>query len=215
MTRDGGGRRGAGGRLRGAAWLLVLLLAACAHIDHFGAEPRNACAGDEIRVRWDAAGSVELAAKPPLPGTGSLPSHGEASFRVEEDTRFVLRAHRLLRDARAEADVEVAPAEQGFGEVARCSQDQGVRAEFALATQLSEGFRVGAVRNVLERTVEVEKGGRRVVLSPGEKSAALQGEPVVGTWLLRSPLAPGETCDAALRSVRQRLQVAIGLACGG
>jgi hypothetical protein len=215
VTRDGGKPGGTRARLRRTAWLMVLPLAACAHVDHFRAEPRNACAGDQVQVRWDARGSVELESKPPLPGTGAQPSRGEASFRVDEGTRFFLRAHRLLRDAQAEADVEVAPAEQAFGEVARCTQAGGLRAELALTTQLSEGFRVGSVRNVLERTVEVEKGGRRLSLSPGEKSPALQGEPVLGTWLLRSPLAPGEDCDAALRSVRQRLQVAIGLDCGG
>jgi hypothetical protein len=35
-----------------------------------------------------------------------------------------------------------------------------------------------------------------------------------GRWVLRSPLAEAETCESALRSVRQYLQVELQLRCG-
>lgn len=196
--------------------LLCTGLSACASIEHFRAEPRNACRGDTIAVTWEAQGCVRLAAAPELPGAGSQPSRGEASFAVDEDTRFTLTADGLFGEETAEADVVVAPPELTFGAVAECLPGRdGIRADFTLADQLGPGFRVASLSNVQGRPLAVRRGGRQTSLAPGSANDALRGEPARGHWTLTSPLAEGESCEDALRSIRQRLRIRIHLVCGG
>ena len=208
------------GRRAARSFFLAALTAAslsCAHIERFEATPRNACAGAEVLVAWEAAGRVSLASTPALPNTGDKPSRGSDAFVVQQTTRFELSARRLLKDAEpVEVEVDVAPPRHTFGEITGCSsEERELRAELELTDQLSPGFEVRSVENVLERGLSVEKDGRSAELpSRGDTSTALDGLPVLGTWVMTSALRPGEDCDAARRSVRQRLSVAIHLSCG-
>jgi hypothetical protein len=194
----------------------AVLVSACAQIERFRADPRNACAGDRVTVQWSARWRPRLDAMPVLPGIGRVPGTGAEEFEVEETTHFVLTARGLFGDETAEADVEVAPRELGFGEVAQCVEADGVlRSEFAIVRQVSSAFLVDTVANVLPRPLAVEKGEREVRLEANGESDGLRGQPATGTWVLTSPLDPGETCETALGSVRQRLRLRIRLACGG
>lgn len=203
-------------RVRGVAIVafLAMSLSTCAHIENFRADPRNACRGDLVTVRWSARWHPGLEATPEVPGTGAVSGTGERLFKLEETTRFVLTARGLFDEQTAEVDVEVAPPELGFGEKADCSEGAGLRTEFPLHTQLSTAFRVDTVANVLPRAISVTKGQQEVKLKAHGESDALRGQPATGTWILTSPLDPGETCENALRSVRQRLRLRIRLVCG-
>jgi hypothetical protein len=44
------------------------------------------------------------------------------------------------------------------------------------------------------RTYDVQHDGAHVTLAPGTTSADFAGQPVVGDWVLSSPLLPGEAC---------------------
>ena len=197
------------------ALLLATCLSACASIQTFQAKPRNACGGDAVSVSWQASVPVELSAKPTLPGTGAMPPSGTATFTVAKSTRFVLTARGMFGEKTAEADIEVAPEVQTFGSFANCSSDErALTSVFSLTNQLAPTFAVKSVRNAYPRELIVRKDDREARLAAGEASDALRDTPVLGKWRLDAPLAPGETCDAALRSVRQRLSVEVHLDCG-
>lgn len=202
-------------RTSSAAIAGALVLAACAHVELFRADPASVCAGDPVRVVWAARrGSVRLDARPARPGAGAKPDAGSETFTLEETTRFELRVDGLWGDDRAEADVEVAPPRQTYGAIASCDAEAGeLRSALELSGQIAPSFEVARVENVLDRPLLVEKDGRRASLAPGESGAALAGLAARGRWDLRSPLGASEGCDEALRSLRQRLRVGIHLAC--
>jgi hypothetical protein len=199
------------GRL--ALAFLALAFAACARIDRFVVEPRRVCEGEEVRLSWAASGRVRLDASPAHPIAGAKSDEGEQRVAVDRTTAFTLSARGLLRDDARQVDVVVAPPPRGFGEVAACGADE-LHTRFTLGQTIAEGLRVEALRNVLDRALFVAKDGRSVRLEPGERSDALRGTSVRGTWALTSPLAPGESCEQALASIRQRLQVEIDMGCG-
>jgi hypothetical protein len=200
----------------------VSLLAGCASIQVFEVSPRLACPGDTVHLTWAASGRVTLDT-PSQAGT-EQPSAGTLDVTLQRPARFTLEAHRLFKDASAEADVEVAPPDKGFAEVARCDPAaRWLEASFVLESQLSSTIQVGRVRNVSERPLVVLREGHELTLAAacvGETSACgadsevLRGHVARGRWVLRSPLADAETCEAALRSVRQYLQVELQLRCG-
>jgi len=206
-------------RRRGLRALLPAALAvvACAHVEAFRADPVTVCAGDAVRVVWEAEqGAVRLDSDPELPGTGASADAGSQVFTLRTDTRFTLLVDGLFRDDHAEADVVVTPeeGEQGYGEVATCDEAaRAIHTTVRLSHQVSPLLRVEQVRNLHDRPLVVEKGGRRAELASLGQSDALAELPVQGAWRLRSPLAPTETCEEALRSVRQRLGVEIRFRC--
>lgn len=191
------------------------VLAGCASIQHFSVSPRTACNGDTVIAEWSAAGQVRLTATPPLQGTDIQVEHGEKAFVVKQSTHFVLTARRLFGSKSAEADVEVAPREHSYGAVATCNaQTRLISTDLTLDHQLSSNFSVATVSNPLNRNLRVDKAGKTQVLTPHGHSDAFRGDPTQGTWRLASPLGSGESCDTAMRSIRQRLQMQLELICG-
>ncbi len=191
------------------------MLAGCASIHHFAVSPRTACSGDTVVADWSAAGQVQLSSTPSLQGTGKQPDHGQKPFLVHQSTRFVLTAKRLFGSKTAEADVSVAPRERSYGTVASCdAESRRISADLTLEHQLSGSFSVATVGNPLDRQLRVAKAGKTQTLPPHGRSNAFRGEATRGVWQLSSPLAPGETCESAMRSIRQRLQMQLQLICG-
>ena len=194
----------------------VVLCAGCASIEAFSANPRTACAGDAVTVTWAAVGDVTIGSEPAVSDLGPKASAGSQQFIVERDTRFTLKASRLFSCKRTEADVVVAPPAREYGGVAACSS-----AERAIALtvplgdrQVSSALKVSSVTNGNRRPVVLTKGGVRATIPAGGRSAAFDREPVAGTWTLRAVLAPGESCDDALRAVANRLTFRVGFGCG-
>jgi len=153
-------------RRRGLRALLPAALAvvACAHVEAFRADPVTVCAGDAVRVVWEAEqGAVRLDSDAELPGTGASAAAGSQVFTLRTDTRFTLLVDGLFRDDHAEADVVVTPeeGEQGYGEVATCDEAaRAIHTTVRLSHQVSPLLRVEQVRNLHDRPLVVEKGGR-------------------------------------------------------
>ena len=194
----------------------VVLCVGCASIESFSANPRTACAGDAVTVTWAAVGDVTIGSEPAVADVGSKASAGSQQFIVDRDTRFTLKASRLFSCKRTEADVVVAPPAREYGGVAACSS-----AERAIALtvplgerQVSSTLKVSSVTNANPRTIVLAKGSVRATIPAGGRSAAFDREPVAGTWTLRADLAPGESCDDALRTVASRLTFRVGFGCG-
>jgi hypothetical protein len=196
---------------------LLVGSAACAHVHKLTATPGDACPGGEVTVTWDAFGSTTLTSAPILTGTGRQKAQGSRTFQISETTRFTLTAHHLLCDDSAEADVVVTgPDPLGFGDIAQC--DDGRRllsASVELDSQVAPNLDVDSIRNPGQRPLVVSKDDVNVSLPAGAKSGPIERLRARGTWSLESPLEPGETCERALRSVRQRLQFEFQPRCGG
>jgi len=87
----------------------LVLCVGCASIEAFSANPRTACAGDAVTVKWAATGDVTIGSEPAVADIGPKASAGSQRFIVDRDTRFTLKASRLFSCERTEADVVVAP----------------------------------------------------------------------------------------------------------
>jgi hypothetical protein len=192
---------------------VLALCAGCASISAFSANPRTVCAGDPVTVTWAAVGDVTIAAEPPMTEIGPKESSGSQRFVVDRDTRFTLKARRLLSCESTEADVVVAPPAREYGGVAVCSS-----AERAIALTVPLGERQVSsalkVTNANARPVVIGKGAVQETIPPGGRSAAFDREPVAGTWTLRADLTPGESCEGALRALASRLTFRVGFGCG-
>lgn len=198
----------------GIAIIAAAALGACASIETFRAAPRNLCHDEPVTLTWAASGTVRLEADPPANGTGNKPSSGTQVFHPHESTRFMLTAHGLFSSAAAEADVEVAPPPREFGGLAACTPEGVVLPLHLDSPQVSAGLAVGTVTNMQTRTLVLAKEGVTATLPAGTTSRAFARQRVLGGWDLKAPLAPGESCEAALASVAQRLSVRIAFACG-
>jgi hypothetical protein len=196
--------------------VVALLLAGCASVQSFVASPRTVCAGDAVTVSWAAEGTVELQSEPPLPRIGPKEAAGSETFRPAQATRFSLRVTRLLSSETAEADVAVAPREREFGGLAMCAPAAGaVSLSVPLGeSQLSSAIKLASVTNMNPRQTTISKGGVAAAIAPGGTSTEFRGQPAVGAWELRVPLAPGETCDAALGALANRLTFKLRFICG-
>lgn len=194
----------------------LVLCAGCASIQTFSANPRTACAGDAVTVTWAAVGDVTIGAEPAVAHMGPKASAGSQRFVVDRDTRFTLKASRLLSRKTTEADVIVAPPAREYGGLATCSSaERVVASEIPLGDrQVSSALRVSSVTNVNRRPIAVTKGNVRATIPAGGRSAAFDREPVAGTWTLRADLAPGESCEDAVRLLASRLTVRVGFGCG-
>ena len=195
---------------------VVVLCVGCASIDAFSAIPRTACAGDAVTVTWVANGDVTISAEPAVSDIGPKASSGSQRFIVDRDTRFTLKATRLLSCKTTEADVVVAPPSREYGGVAACSSAERT---ITLAVPLGEGqvssaLKVSSVTNVNARPMVLAKGSVRATIPARGHTAAFDREPVTGTWTLQADLAPGESCEDALRLMASRLTFRVGFGCG-
>ena len=194
----------------------VVLCVGCASIDAFSATPRTACAGDGVTVTWAASGDVTISAEPAVSDIGPKASSGSQRFVVDRDTRFTLKATRLFSCKTTEADVAVAPPSREYGGVAACSSAERT---IALTVPLAEGqvssaLKVSSVTNVNARPIVLAKGSVRATIPARGHSAAFDREPVAGAWTLQADLAPGESCEDALRLMASRLTFRVGFGCG-
>jgi hypothetical protein len=195
---------------------VMALCAGCASIGGFTANPRTVCAGDSVTVTWAAVGDVTIGAEPAVPEIGPKASSGSQRFVVERDTRFTLKARRLMSCDTTEADVVVAPPAREYGGLAACSSaERAVALTVPLGErQVSSALKVSSVTNANARPVVIGKGAVQATILPGGRSAAFDREPVAGTWSLRADLAPGESCEDALRAMASRLTFRVGFGCG-
>ncbi|HYR93323.1 MAG TPA: hypothetical protein VEP48_03870 [Methylomirabilota bacterium] len=159
---------------------------------------------------------MTISAEPAVSDIGPKASSGSQRFIVDRDTRFTLKATRLLSCKTTEADVAVAPPSREYGGVAACSSAERT---IALTVPLAEGqvssaLKVSSVTNVNARPIVLAKGSVRATIPARGHSAAFDREPVAGAWTLQADLAPGESCEDALRLMASRLTFRVGFGCG-
>lgn len=190
-----------------------------ASINRFSVAPYVACAGEPVTASWDVgAGQAWLEADRALPGLGPQPQQGRREFTLDADTRFILKAHGPLKTAQSEVDVRVLPASAplALGGVAACEPALGRLAVTLTVSNevVAPASRALTLANPYPRLLIVSKDGVEAALAPHGATELFKDRPAAGRWRVATPLAPDETCAAALDEVAQRLTVQAQLSCG-
>jgi hypothetical protein len=197
--------------------LIAPLIAGCAQIKSFSVTPSIVCPGETVEVDWKATDKIVLDAAPSLEGTGEGPSEGSRSFAPKENVRFTIKVPGLLKSAQREWDVQVIPSQSAglLGGVAQCGgSPQVVSTSFTLQQKdTSSRVRAVSIANNYSRPLGVSKEDIEVEIPPQGTTDRFKNASVIGTWTVRTPLAPDETCDNALDAVRGRLTIRTQMSC--
>jgi len=200
-----------------AALLIAPLIAGCAQIKSFSVVPTTICPGETVQIDWKASDKVTLDAVPPLVGTGEGPAEGSRSFSPTQNTRFSLKVPALLKSDQREWDVTVIPAQSSrlLGGIAQCEgYPASVAASFLIEQKdTSSRVRAVSVANNYHRPLQVRKDNVEAEIATGSATDQFKNVPVSGTWTIRAPVSPDETCDAVLESVRGRLTINTKMSC--
>jgi len=200
-----------------ATLLVTPLIAGCAQIKYFSAVPTTICPGETVQIDWKASDRVTLDAVPRLAGTGGGPAEGSRSFTPVQNTRFTLKVPALLKSAQREWDITVIPNQSSrlLGGVAQCEGNPpSVSTSFSIEQKdTSSRVRTVSIENNYHRTLRVSKDGIEAEIGPDGATEQFKNIPVSGTWTIRAPIAPDETCDSVLESVRSRLTIKTQMSC--
>ena len=161
----------------------------CAQIKSFSVAPSTVCPGETVEINWTASDKVTLNASPPLAGEG--------------DQR--------------EWDVQVIPRQSDrlLGGIARCDDARFVTTSFTIEqTAMSSRARVASIANRYDRGLIVSKDDIAVEIPSHGATDRFKTVPLVGTWVIRTPVAQNETCDTALDAVSGRLTINTVMSCG-
>jgi hypothetical protein len=199
------------------ATALVLGAACTAQIDRFVAAPDRICRGAGTIVSWSVQGTAELAADPPVPGTGPVEASGSRQFSLERPTRFVLTAHTLFQQSEPgvqQVKVFERESEQEIMGPTTCRPGSVVASISLPRGDADELVRVESVEIVGSRRVKVEHEGHAAALNLGQRtSAEFAGATPSGEWKLSSLLLPGEICGDAEHSPPDALHLKITTRC--
>jgi hypothetical protein len=195
-----------------ASWALVLssaFLAACdARIDQFTASAHYVCAGQPVQLVWRVTGSGTMKSTPPLASLpdGPVSDEGQATVAPTATTNVELHVTRFLghptsspqklRVLGASATPEplaVSLADPsagcGNGKVWATVHPQRFSSDLKVATVSSHAGE--------GRTYDVAHAGVHATVDPGTTATQFAGLPLMGDWVLPSPLAAREACGTA------------------
>jgi hypothetical protein len=192
-------------------------MTACAQIKSFTVSPSTICPGETVEINWKASDNVTLAASPPLKGEGEGPAEGQRALTPERSTRFTLKVSGLLKSDQREWDVEVIPRQTDrlLGGIARC-EGGFVTTSFNIEQKGTSSRALAAsIANRYDRGLVINKDGIEVEIPSHGATDRFKATPVAGAWLIRTPLARDESCDAALDAVSGRLTIKTLMSCGG
>lgn len=203
-----------------ATVLLTPLIVGCAQIKSFTVAPSTICPGETVKIDWVAsgnAGNVTLDAVPALEGMGEGPAEGSRSVAPAQNTRFILKVPGAFKSAQREWDVQVVPI-QSFkllGGIAQCDgEPQSVSTSFTIQQKdTSSRVRAVLITNSYSRRLSISKDGLEVDIPPNGTTDSFRNTSLIGTWTVRSPVAPGEACDSALKAVARRLTIKTQINC--
>jgi hypothetical protein len=201
-----------------ATLLLTPLIAGCAQIKSFSVAPSTVCPGETVQIDWKASDKVMLNAVPSLEGVGEGPAEGLRSFAPTQNTRFVLEVPGLLKNAQREWDVTVVPSQSSrlLGGVAQCEGVPPlVSTSFSIQQKDSSSrIRAVSIENNYHRPLKVSKGDTEVEIAPDGATDRFKNVPVIGTWIIHTPVGAGEACESVLEAVRSRLTIKMQMSCG-
>ena len=192
-----------------AAVAIALSFAACnAHVDSFSASSHTICAGQAVQRVWKVTGNATMTATPPLASLagGQVASEGQMTVAPNTSTEILLQAKRWL--GKPESSVQTIHVVTGQPKA------EPLTVSLADASAGCQGGRVWATVHPLRfasavkvsmvaahpgdsRTYDVQHGGASATLTPGTTAAIFAGKPIVGDWVLSSPLLPGEACGTS------------------
>ena len=212
MGRANEGAAVAARRLMAAgAWTLIAAAGACgnAKITRFDAAPRHVCPGDPVELVWSFQGSGTMTIAPAIEHApaGRVAADGEAVIRPMTRTTVGLDVTRTGGEPTgARLDIEMAQGET----VAASIADPGAacRDGTVVSTAHLRNFASDLAVSVVGVRPDDARAGYDVShvdprthqavtahVAPGAPSARFSGVPLVGDWVLSSPLSPGESCD--------------------
>ncbi|PTR16396.1 MULTISPECIES: hypothetical protein [unclassified Nitrosospira] len=189
----------------------------CAQIKSFSVAPSTVCPGETVEINWTASDKVTLNASPPLAGEGEGPAEGRRALAPERSTRFTLTVPGLLKGDQREWDVHVIPRQSDrlLGGIARCDDARFVTTSFTIEqTAMSSRARVASIANRYDRALIVIKDDIVVEIPSHGATDRFKTVPLVGAWVIRTPVAQNETCDTALDAVSGRLTIKTVMSCG-
>ena len=188
---------------------LSLSLSACgAHIESFSASSHYICAGQPVELAWKVTGTATMTATPPLASLagGQVASEGQMTVAPNASTQIELHATRWLGNPTSSIQtINVIPGQPKAEPLAVSLADSsaGCGGGRVWATVHAQRFTTNVKVSVVathagdSRTYDVQHGGARATLTPGTTAATFAGQPIVGDWVLSSPLLPGEACGTA------------------
>jgi len=195
----------------------ILSFQACAKVNDFNVEPLRACPGGYAKVQWNVDGSAHLNSAPPVQGSGPLPSSGDKQLKIDKPTLLTLTAETFLNSVHREQKIETELQSAGLRDAAHCDhKSKRLLTRIVLKeNRFSLRVVVNSVKNDYWRPLIVKKDSRYDLFPTKHESFTFKGVPVQGVWEVSAPLNPGETCNEALRSVRQALTINITYSCEG
>ncbi|KIO48074.1 hypothetical protein [Nitrosospira sp. NpAV] len=200
--------------------LVTPLIVGCAQIKSFTVAPSTVCPGETVRVDWltsGAADNVTLDSVPVLAGAGEVPEEGSRFFTPAQNTRFILKVPGVLKNAQREWDMQVLPNQSSrlLGGIAQCGgEPPSVSASFTIqAKDSSSRVRAVLITNNYPRPLSISKDGMEVAIPPNGATDGFKNMPIIGTWIVRTPVGPDEACDNALTAVARRLTIKTQMTC--
>jgi hypothetical protein len=177
-------------------------------VDSFSASSHTICAGQPVQLAWKVTGNATLTATPPLASLagGQVASEGQLTVAPNASTEIWLQARRWLGKPVSSIQTIHVVTEQPKAEpltVSLADASAGCEGGRVWATVHAQRFASAVKVSVVgthagdSRTYDVQHGGARATLMPGTIAAAFAGQPVVGDWVLSSPLLPGEACGTS------------------
>jgi len=183
-------------------WPLLLCASCAPAIYSFHVAPNRICAGDNVKLDWEASKAGAISAQPAQAGLGQVPATGTASVKPSSSVRFHLEVSNLWGKAARDNDVELlAGRSLAIGNSvadpsASCEGSTLSVTALAPASAWSAQAVVGGVTTLAEdkHRYHVEHAGVKLDLAPGQLSQAFAGRPVAGPWALSLTLLDGEKC---------------------
>lgn len=185
--------------------ITALILGCDARVDQFTASLHYVCPGQQVQLAWRVTGSGSMRSTPPLAALpdGPVSDEGQGAVSPTATTNVVLHVTRFLghpTSSTQELRMLGPPTTPEPLAVSLADPSAGCRDGKAWATvhpqHFSNDLKVATVSSHTGdgRTYDVAHGGIHATVRPGTIATEFAGMPIVGDWLLTSPLAPGEAC---------------------
>jgi hypothetical protein len=180
-----------------------------ASVDQFAPSARYICAGQTVHLSWKVTGTATMTSTPPVAGLpdGPVSAQGEAAIAPQVTTSVQLHVTRFLGNPTSsvqQIDVLQSPQTPEPLTVSLADPSAGCGNGKVWATVHAKAFSnsvkvatVG-VRPNDQRTYQISHGGIDGTVAPGATSTPWAGSPIVGDWVLTSPLLSGESCGPTL-----------------
>jgi len=181
-------------------------ITACdASVKQFTASEHYVCPGEQVQIAWRVTGSGAMKSVPPLPSLpdGPVDDEGHAIVAPTTTTNVELHVTRFLghpTSSTQELHVVGASATPEPLTVSLADSSAGCGRGKVWATvhpqHFSNDMKVASVSSHAGdgRTYDVAHAGVHATVSPGTTATQFAGSPIMGDWVLTSPLAPGESC---------------------